>query len=422
MKKRIINMGNMLIVISSIITGLFFLLSKVGLELQPPFQILAQISSLLGLLFLSWTYILSLRHRVVESMFNGLDKVYKLHHLLGGLSFILLLHHPLFLILNRLPQNTLKLYLLPSVSQSYTLGVIALYLLAFLLVLTLFVDMPYRLWKWTHEWMGLVILIGGLHSVLVVSDISRYAPLRYWMITWTAAALLSALYKRFFYYLFQQSKNYQVVDIKQNSDIFYLTLFPREGFRPLYFQPGQYGFISLPDSRDEHPFTVLKQKGQKITFAIKCYGLFTKGISQKKPGEVLTLRGPFGYFASSVSKAPQVWIAGGIGVTPFVSMLGNILPDQEVTLFWSCRDDSLSEINSIFQNYSESYPNFSFIPINTCQDKHISVEKLNSMDLVDSHHRYYLCGPLSMMTQLSDQLVSVGIKQKHIIYEDFSFK
>lgn len=415
-------MGNLLLIISSLTTLTLFAVSKTVLPLQPVWQVLAQVSGIIGLFFMCWAFVLSARHRKLELLFSGLDKVYKLHHLLGGVSYLLLINHPVFLILNRLPQNTLKLYLFPGSVLSYNFGIVALYFLTLLIVLTIFADLPYRIWKWTHEWMGFVILLGGLHSLLVISDISRFAPLRYWMLFWVITAVAGAFYKRFLYYFLQRSDNYKVLDVKIHKDIFYLTITQADNQYPIYFQPGQYAFLSLGGSRDEHPFTVMRQIGRDVTFAIKVFGHFTQRLSDVKSGSLLTLRGPFGSFASSLTQAPQVWIAGGIGITPFVSMLNQITPSQQVTLFWSCKDDSLRDIETIFRNFDNRHSNFKLISVNTCTEKHISVGMLQELGLVSNRHRYSLCGPIGMMTGITDQLISSGIKRKYINYEDFSFK
>jgi predicted ferric reductase len=194
--------GILSIIITTILTLIFFMGSKLGSGYLPEMSwvLAAQLTGILGIFWLSLTYILASRLHFLQKIFAGFDKLYRWHHLLGALAFLTLIHHPLFLILAHLPTNTLTTYLLPSTNLPYTLGIFAFYFLTLLISLTIFIDLPYWLWKQTHEWMGIVILLGALHSLFVPSDISRHPLFAAWMFIWILLALVSTLYKRFFYY------------------------------------------------------------------------------------------------------------------------------------------------------------------------------------------------------------------------------
>ena len=160
--------GTLLIYFSLIVTTILFGVAKVEFASLSPslWQMGAQLTGLLGLALLSWSFVLSIRHPILERLFGGLDRVYKIHHIVGGVAFLMVLNHPLLLIINSLPMNSLKLYLVPGTMIDYNAGIFALYLLLLLIVLTLFVDLPYYLWKQTHEWMGVVIMLGAVHGIL----------------------------------------------------------------------------------------------------------------------------------------------------------------------------------------------------------------------------------------------------------------
>jgi len=198
-----------------------------------------QIVALTGIMSLIWTFILATRARILEKMFGGLDVVYKIHHILGGLALILLINHVLLLIVDSMPANTLSLYLLPGSNLSYLYGMISLYSMLFLVILTLYIKLPYRFWKWSHEWMGIVIIFGGLHSMFVSSDTTSYRPLQYWILFWTIVATVSFLYKRFLYY-FVGKRIYTIARIGREKELLVISL---ESENPIAFEPGQYGFL-----------------------------------------------------------------------------------------------------------------------------------------------------------------------------------
>lgn len=145
--------GWSLITMSLVVTWGLYLQAKASMPAADWAQAIAQLTGLLGIILLSWSYLLATRHHLWERLFGDLDRAYKAHHIVGGMSFVLLLQHPIAMIIGSLPRNALLLYLVPfRAGWDYTTGQLALYVLLLLLVLTLYVPLSYRVWKWTHEW------------------------------------------------------------------------------------------------------------------------------------------------------------------------------------------------------------------------------------------------------------------------------
>ncbi len=242
--------GNWLIVISIITTLILYLFSK----FQNPspinfFTFLTQTTGLVGSILISWNYFLSTRTTFIEKLFNGLDKVYKTHNIIGNIAFILVINHPIFLILNSLPINTTKLYLIPTLSNlPYTFGILSLYSLIILVSLTIFVDLPYKIWKKTHEVMGLVIIFGSLHSLLISSDISIFLPLKIWVLTFNVVAIFAFLYKRYFYYYLKPKSNYKITDIKHEKNYILLEMSSVDLNKFIKFNSGQFATYFLPNN------------------------------------------------------------------------------------------------------------------------------------------------------------------------------
>ncbi len=419
--------GNISVIVSLVVTAGLFAAAKLVSPANTFWQLLAQVTGILGIILLSWSYIISSKNRVIEKLFGGLDKAYRLHHIIGGTAFVLVLNHPLFLVIKSLPVNTLKTYLLPSSVLSYTLGVLGLYALLILLVLTLYVDLPYYLWKKTHEWMGIVILLSGLHALLVPSDVSSFLPLTIWVGGWIAIALLAFIYKRYLYYALQPKNNYRMRRIVQEGDVWIAELEPSAPRNKIEFAPGQYAFfeVNRPGGRkrDEHPFSILSTDGDILTIAAKIIGEFTAQMLRNETGTLVTVRGPYGNFGLQTrNKKRMVWIAGGIGITPFATMARAILKDQEVYLYYSCRDDGRGILGRIFQYLSINKPNLHWIPCNSKTQGRITGKMLFDQGLTTPDTFFFFCGPDNMMKSLENQLIKLGIKRRHIIYENFAFK
>lgn len=418
--------GIILILLSAGITAWLFFQAKAVSPALSSWQFFAQLTGVFGLLGLSWNFLLAVRHRWLESVFGGIDKIYRLHGIIGGGALILLLHHPLFLIVNNLPANTVSTYLLPGASVPYTLGILGLYLLLLLTGLTLCLDLPYWLWKQTHEWMGLVLVLGAAHGWLVPSDMAAFWPLKYWLAGWAGAAFAAFVYKRFLYYRWLPKNNYRLERIMTDGEIVVATLCPVSPIREILFEPGQFAFINLERPhrpRDEHPFSVIKIQHGRIMVGIKIVGDFTLALRQMPVGSLVTVRGPYGTFGQRARRAKEmIWISGGIGITPFASMVAAVKPDQKVTMFHSSRDDSPSAITGIFRYWSGKHPNFAWFHHLTGAMGRLSAEIIIAKVKITRQTYFFLCGPPAMASSLTEQLARFGVRRRQIIYEDFGFR
>lgn len=412
-------LGNIYIVLLVLVSLILFYFSKVynPTTASNIWILLAQISGILGSVLISINFLLAIRNKLLEKMFNGIDKVYKTHDLIGNIAFVLILNHPLFLIINNLPINSSALYLIPKLSNlPYFFGILALYTLIILLVLTLFINLPYKFWKKTHELMGLVIIFGSLHGMLITSDISRFMPLRYWVIGLNILALLAYFYKRYLYYLIIPKNNYRIENIIHDKNYLILDLVSTDPNKYLEFEPGQFAFFSLSgDRRDEHPFSILEQNNQNLKVGTKIIGQFTLLLSQLNLNDRLSVIGPFGSFAKSLKKAKDiVWISGGIGITPFLSMIKSLTKDQKVTLIHSCKSDDSKIFYNMF--HVNKFIHYS--------DKlgHLNIDLISKYINLNKDTYVFICGPNQMIDYFSKKLPLMGLRKKRIIYEDFKLK
>lgn len=414
--------GLLIIIVSYVVTALLYFWAKTTDPASDWMMLVVQLSGLLGMISLSWSFILSIRHKILEKYLGGLDYAYKLHHLVGGLSLILLLQHPLFLVVRALPINQLSFYLVPGLRLDYTLGQLALYLMLFLLILTFYTPLPYRYWKWSHEWMGLVIILGGLHSFLVSSDTTYNMTILIWMMFWTVAGILSFVYKRFGYYIYQQKCSYSVSAVSLLGKLVIVSLKADDDIG-ITFSPGQYGFFAIPKRpRDEHAFTIWKVEGNRIDIAVKVMANFTKKLAMLNVGDKIVVRGPYGTFAEKMKSTKHaVWVAGGIGITPFKSMLSTIREDQDVRMFFCAHVMPDPVMTEEFVNASLVLSNFKFKPCETGKTGRLGAKEILD-DLADiANTTIFLCGPREMMESLAEEIAKCGVRRSRIIYEDFGF-
>ncbi len=106
----------------------------------------------------------------------------------------------------------------------------------------------------------------------------------------------------------------QAVVIQKISDIAHrVRLFVLEA--ELNSQPGQFVMLWIPEI-DEKPFSIAGDMNGKISFAISDVGPFSHALFQKKEGDMIGMRGPFGHGYSLPQKQNVVLVGGGYGMAP----------------------------------------------------------------------------------------------------------
>jgi predicted ferric reductase len=186
----------------------------------------------------------------------------------------------------------------------------------------------YETWRRLHNVAAFLLLgLAFLHSLALGNDFENMAAKIVW------AVLLLAAWSAWFYGRFARTwlsghRSCRVVSIApEASQVWTLTLEPRAN-RPLHHAPGQFQFLSLPDSAvstEEHPFSISSSPSPngRISLTIKASGDFTSTIGRIKPGGVAAVHGPFGRFSHVFHPDCDdlVFVAAGIGITPLMSML-----------------------------------------------------------------------------------------------------
>ncbi|MFH0804303.1 MAG: ferric reductase-like transmembrane domain-containing protein [Candidatus Zambryskibacteria bacterium] len=401
------------------------------------FRSLGQITGLLGMSLLSINFVLSARFKFLDRWFSGLNRVYIKHHLIGIIAFCLLLFHPTFLIIQ---------YLLISLKASFdfilsignwpvTLGEVALLVFVILMVITLYLHFKYQNWKKTHQYMGAVLFLGGLHMLLVPSDISNNTLLKYYMLVLATAAIISYFYRTILGVYKKEEYKYKLQEvIRVNDSIVELKLIPLA--EKMKFIPGQFVFIRFDPPVGEagngrifsesHPFSITSFPNDGyLSLSIKTLGDYTSMVYLMKPGAICSVEGPFGAFSYLKAKSKrQIWMAGGIGITPFLSMARHIdesgAKDYEIDLYYSVKNKDELAFAEEFAEISRRNSNFKLHHHFSEKDGYISARSVvsNSGDI--SKAEIFLCGPMSFMQSLRDQFVKLGFDNNKIHSEEFN--
>lgn len=396
-------------------------------DISSSFTSLGQLAGLSGLALFAQALLLSLRLKFYERLFGAMNRVYIAHHLVGGLAFLFLMVHPLLLLMGywQISLDLAVSFILPGTDWTVNLGRVALLSLMLLLVITYYIDLPYQLWRFTHKYLGFVCFLGGLHGLFVSSDISTEPLLRGYMVGLCGIALVGYVYRTVLgTYLIPRTRYIvdQVNVLKNN--IIEIALHPQQ--KPIAFEPGQFMFISFicPEvSRETHPFSISSSPSPaQLGLTVKALGDYTNDLRKIKPGTTALIEGPFGAFSYLRYPAKrQIWIAGGIGVTPFLSMARTISgTSPRIDCYYAVRDESEAVFLKELTQISKKYPLFQVFPIYSTTDGRLTADIIaaKSPDFLTAD--VFVCGPAQMMMSLKKQLRQKGIPRDRIHTEEFA--
>ncbi len=199
----------------------------------------------------------------------------------------------------------------------------------------------------------------------------------------------------------------------ETKDVFSLVFEKPASFS---FYPGQYLDYEL--NGDTRAFTISASPTDKFLMLTTKKGQseFKKALAKLKPGDEIKTSHPAGTFILD-ENSPAVLIAGGIGITPFRSMI-KYAHDQKlstpVTLLYSNSDKDFV-FKQELEKWKQGLENLIIVYHNSSQSSHLT--KLPST----TYHLpiYYLAGPPKMVDSFEKILLDQGVDKTNIRYDQF---
>jgi predicted ferric reductase len=426
MKRNIGNLAIIALVILNIIVWLVFPPVNDG---RPNFlrQYAGEIIGSNNIILMACSLFLSTRPKWAEKYFGGLDKMYMTHRRTGTAAFLLIFAHVLTV---------------PITTTGWRLGnylaVIAFTGIVTIVLITLAPRIPflnrltsgdYNDWKKLKRWIGIFFILAFIHALTIGNPLHALIAIT-WVQIFFIIGTVSYLYTEIFGGIFKKFLPYKVETVRHpNNSSTEVTLRARKEAIKKH-RAGQFLFVHFPRDKtlnESHPFTISSAPSEDVLrLTIKASGNFTRDLFTKlKEGTDAIIEGAYGMFNYKTGGPKQIWIAGGIGLTPFLSFIrdmdGNLAHD--VDLYYTVRHPEEAIFVDELQAAAAKNPRLNVHIRYSAKEGSLTIEDIvkNAGGDVKDHH-VYICGPWPMMQAFEKKFLDLGLPKNYIHYEEFNFR
>lgn len=400
-----------------------------------PFLLEASVAlGFVAILMMAIQFVLIGRFQSMSAPF-GIDVLLRYHRHIAGIALGFVVLHSLLLVLH--DPALLAWYDPIGGTWASRTGAWALYAFVLLALLSVFrqqLRLGYEAWRASHTLLGIVALGCALVHVHLAG---RYVTTAWkeWLIVAICVAMVGAYaYVRLVRPALLRLARYRVTEVRRERGQVWSFAIQAVGHPGMRFLPGQYGYLRLgsPYSLDEHPFSFSSSSEDRgrLEFAIKELGDFTNRIGQVPPGTTAYVDGPHGSFSTDLTPAPgYVFIAGGIGIAPFMSLLRTLAdrgdPRPLLLLYGEKRWDDVAfreeldelrqrlklEVVLVLEEAHEGWDGETGFVTEAVLQRHLPREGFE--------RHVFICGPNKMIDAVERALVRCGISERNVTAERF---
>ncbi|MCO5120900.1 MAG: ferric reductase-like transmembrane domain-containing protein [Burkholderiaceae bacterium] len=415
-----------------------------------PRRAVVQLTGIVAIACMSLAMVLALRPLWPQAWLGGLDKMYRLHKWLGISSLAIAIIHWLWAKWPdwvagsgrlerpvRGPRGAIEhpvaAWLSNQRSVAEHLGEWAFYAIVVLIAAALVQRIPYRLFYKTHRLLALAYLALAFHAIALM----RFA---YWAspVGWLTAALLAGGTWAAVMVLLRR------VGVSRRVEGTILSLHRFAEVRSLEIEaeargwpghkPGQFAFATFDASEGAHPYTIAsgwRRDNPRITFVVKELGDHTDRLRENlHVGQAVTIEGPYGCFTFDDGSARQIWIGGGIGITPFIGRMKQMAQaqadrdwpaGQQVDLFHSTADVDPEALDKLAADAKSA--NVRLHLLIDSRDGLLTGERLRAAIPDWREASIWFCGPAAFGDSLKRDLAAHGYPvDRHFHQELFAMR
>lgn len=401
-------------------------------------QNLLYFTGVVAWLFMTLTMCLALRSSWLERLTHGLDKAWGLHKWTGITATVFSLAHWLD---EKVPQWLVNagwlahpgelgdIHLSPWLLQTVEAALVAvtwtLYFMVALVLVSLAAKIPYRLFRQVHRLFPVVYLITAFHVMTVLFKSHWWeTPAGYAVALVTVPGLYAALIC-LFRRVGHKNKHQGVIEAIYYHDGDLIEVVVKLD-RECHYTPGQFAFLSFSHDLEPHPYTIASYGKDKtrLHFAIKSLGDYTRALASNLiVGQSACIEGPYGEFSFKKPASRQVWVAGGIGITPFLSQIDYLVESGGAGCpidFWYCtsNDDSAFP-QGLAMRCEKAGVTLHLVSRNA---QRLNAEKIMATCSHDTTIKVWFCGPQAFSRSLLNGLISSGVSERSFYCDSFSMR
>lgn len=394
--------------------------------------LLGEVLGVLAVYLMAWTTVLATRLPSLERLFGGLDRMYLWHRLCGIWALLLFIPHALVTGKGGgQPVSAQDLTFLDQAGRALGLlaafGLIALILVSLARVSRL-LHVGYRLWLITHRFIGLLLAAALVHGWLLDKVLAGSVTLRVLYLIISAVGVCAYGYDELFLRRRASRADYVIKDVdRPGPHITDVLLTPTGATPPL--RGGQFVYLSVGGRQPwrEHPFSVAGTSPDgSVRLTIRSLGRDTQRMYESlHPGLPAVVTGPYGMFDHTLGGTRQIWIAGGIGVAPFLGWLTTerVGEPSRIDLFYCVSTAAEAVFLPELTAAAKRLSNLTVHPVFSEEHGRLSVDRIRTLigaPSADTH--VFLCGPAAMVETLSADLRRQGTPGDFIHTEHFAFR
>jgi predicted ferric reductase len=414
-------------------------------------HVFTQYSGVMAIGVMSLAMILATRPTWLEPFLGGLDKAYRLHKWLGITALVMGSLHwwmakgTKWMVgwgwLTKPERNPRSEQVLPPLQDwlnsqrglAEDIGEWAFYAIVLFIVLALVKRFPYSLFRKTHIWIAIAYLFLVFHSVVLMNY-------DYWSqpIGWVSMLLLVSGSISGIWLLTGKVGSKRIVKGKiahikhyQNTLEGQIKLDPSKQWQG--HKAGQFAFVTSNAKEGPHPYTIASAwnpKESQLTFMIKELGDWTQQLKTRlKIGTEVTIEGPYGCFDFDDKSNQQIWVAAGIGITPFIARLEfliqrnkqkHIQNGRRIDLFFCLEKPNPDLIRKVDLLAKTAGVNL-YLTISSL-DGRLSADRVRDQIVGWSQSSIWFCGPKAFGKSLRKDFRHFGLSNHQIHQELFEMR
>lgn len=378
---------------------------------------------------MSLALILAARPKLLEPLFGGLDRMYGVHKWLGIAALALMIgHNTIEPELRDFVRETRLGKLASDVGEIALNGFIGLILISWIKRIPFTrLEPPWPVWRFTHRFTGLLFAVTAFHQLAIDKPAGIDGTLSLYLNALCLTGLAAWLFTQFVAPMLRP-RAFVLDKISRHDTVTELTLRP-EG-RPIRWKPGQFAFVSAFEAgmAEAHPFTIASAPSTdgSLRFCIKALGKWTRCLPDRLArGQRLQVEGPYGRFVFRKRAKRQIWLAGGIGITPFLAWAEALThaDQQEIVLIWAVTTRTEAFAADRLATIAARHPGLTVHIIASAEEGRLTAQRLTGLTPFPAQEsEFFYCGPTSLRDAIVNGLKALGQSPHRVHCEAFELR